>query len=388
MEMREKILLGALAAIGAATPAYAQTTGPSFEGSISSTTSTSTATCGLTTGCTTTATTGDSTVSPFISTFTSTQNIVLNTSGTGSTGGTVTFNGDTFGYGISGSGTGSQPQQITTTIVNTYNTSSTTVGTVTSVAGPTNTPGSTATVSSLSVSGSSGFASESGTVIYGGTLSSAETLNSDGSVNVTENTIGVTTSGTTYTTYTGTASFAPSTGVITVGPLAQQSQTSIGSTGLTTTGSVNAATVNASTVNAGTANIGSITMVGGEEGGDRKIHNLAAGTATGDAVNVGQLNTAIAGVTTSINSLATLVEANRKRSDAGIATAVALSGASFLPGKKINITANVGAFRDEVAIAGQIGVLVSDNVALNAGVSTSLHSYGGTSVRGGVTFGF
>jgi hypothetical protein len=67
---------------------------------------------------------------------------------------------------------------------------------------------------------------------------------------------------------------------------------------------------------------------------------------------------------------------------------VALSGGTFLPGKKINITANVGAYRDEVAVSGQLHILVSDNLALNAGVATSLHSYGGTSVRGGVTVGF
>lgn len=382
MEMKEKILLGALAAIGAATPAYAQSTGPSFAGTISGSVSTST-----TAGTSTSATTGDSTTSPYVNTVTTTQNLTLNTTGTGSTGGTVTFNGNTFGYGINGTATGSQPQQIVSTLVQTFSPASGTtppsvISSSTSVSGPTNS--GTASISSISVSGSSGFALPTGTITYGGTLTTDSTTpDATGKVNVTENTIGVTTSGTTYTTYTGKASFAPGTGVITVGPMTQVAQTSVGSGGLTTTGSVNAATVNATNVNAT-----NVSVTGGLNMNGNRITNVGTPVAATDAATKGYVDSQITAVNGSISSLASLVEANRKRSDAGIATAVALSGASFLPGKRINVTANIGAFRDEVAIAGQLGVLVSDNVALNAGVATSFHSYGGTSVRGGVTFGF
>jgi len=327
--------------------------------------------------------TGDSTVDPYQNTITSEQTQTVTSTGSGSQGVSTTINGITYFGFMNTSGEGSQDQVVTESQVNQYDpTNVTAPPTVVSTSTSTDAVGSP-TVTAVSATGFVGSAPR-----YSSTLTTGEEI-TDNSVVATQNSSLLNSAGITFEQRIGTATYDPTTGEVTVAlPETATSSTNISATGITTTGAVSAATVNAGTANVGTANIGSITMVGGEEGGDRKIHNLAAGTATGDAVNVGQLNTAIAGVTTSINSLATLVEANRKRSDAGIATAVALSGGMFLPGKKINITANVGAFRDEVAIAGQIGILVSDNVALNAGVSTSFHSYGGTSVRGGVTFGF
>lgn len=406
MEMREKILLGALAAIGAATPAYAQispTSGPQFNGTIGGAASTTSATCGTTT-CSTSATTGDSTGPTYVNTVTTTTNLVLNTSKSGSTTGTVTFNGDSQPYRITGSGVGTQQATITTSLRESYapgvgTNPPTVVGSTTSSSGVVPTAG-TQSISSLSVSGCSGDAYSPGipffvppsctsNLTYAGTLSSAGSLNSDGSVNVTENTVGVTTSGMTYATYTGTATFNPGTGAIAVAMNSTPTAyTNIGSGGLTTNGTVSATTVSATNVNATNVTAANVSVTGGLNMNGNRITNVGTPTALTDAANKGYVDSQIATVSGSISSLASLVEANRKRSDAGIATAVALSGASFLPGKRINVTANIGAFRDEVAIAGQLGVLVSDNVALNAGVSTSFHSYGGTSVRGGVTFGF
>lgn len=377
MEMREKILLGALAAISAAAPAYAQSTPPSFSGSVSGTTTTAT-----TNVASTSATTGDSTTAPYVNTVTTTQTIALNTTlASASATGTGTFNNDTFTYQITGSGTGSQNQTITTQLIQTYapgsgTTPPTVVSSSSTSTGPTNV--GSPTVSAVSVSGTAGFASPNGTVLYAGTLTSSGTLNSNGTVNVTENTIGVTTSGTAYASYAGTASFNPATGVVTVGSLTQTGLTTIGASGLATTGSVTAASVTAANVSV----TSSLNMNG------NRIQNVGTPTAATDAATKGYVDTAIAGVNSSLTSLNALVESNRKRSDAGIATAVALSGGTFLPNKKINFTANIGAFRDEAAIAAQLGVLVSENIALNAGVATSFHSYGGTAVRGGFTVGF
>lgn len=403
MEMREKILLGALAAIGAATPAYAQispTSGPQFSGTISGPASTTSATCGTTT-CSTTATTGDSGGPTFINTTTTTTNLVLNTSNSGTTTGTVSFNGSNQAYRITGSGVGTQQATITTSLKESYapgvgTNPPTIVGSTTSSSGVVPTAG-TQSISSLSVSGCSGDAytppfffipgSCTSTLGYAGTLSTTST-NTDGSVNVTENTVGMTTSGTTYATYTGTATYNPGTGAITVAMNSSPTAyTNIGSGGLTTNGTVSATTVAATTVNAGTVNASKIVVTSATPLTTNGL-TIADPVAATDAANKRYVDSQITAVNGSISSLASLVEANRKRSDAGIATAVALSGASFLPGKRINVTANIGAFRDEVAIAGQLGILVSDNVALNAGVATSFHSYGGTSVRGGVTFGF
>ena len=385
MEMREKILLGAVIAASAALPAYAQSinpaAGPTFSGSVTGSTSTS-----VSVGASTTTQTGDSTTNPFTNTITTVVNQTLTTSATGTTSGTNTFAGSTYGYTITGSGTGSQAQTVTSALITTYNPGTPPTISSTTTTGPTTANFGNATVSAVSVSGNTDTTNSSGYVYYGGNLSSSGTP-TNGTVNVTENTLGVTTSGATYATYTGTATYDPSTGTVSMGPLSLASAASVTSQGLAVTNGTATSTYGATGLTTGTVNANRVIVTSLTPS---TTNGLTVGTpiAATDAANKGYVDAAIAGVNTSVNNLASLVEANRKRSDAGIATAVALSGASFLPGKRINITANVGAFRDEVAVAGQIGVLVSDNVALNAGVATSLHSYGGTSVRGGVTFGF
>jgi len=380
MNMREKILLGAAVAAASAVPAFAQTV-PGFSGSVSGTTTSS-----VTTGASTTSTTGDSTVSPFINTTTTVTQQTLTTSlGATTTGGTVTFNGSTFGYSVTGSGTGSQPQAVSSSLIQTF-----TPGTPPVVASSTTTTSTanvgTASVTAISVSGAAGAALASGTtgtILYGGNLSSSGAITNN-TVAVTENVVGVTTSGVTFATYGGTATFSPSTGVVSVAlNSSPTSSTSITSSGLTTTGTVAATNVTATNVTAANVSVTSSLNMNGN-----RITNVGTPTAATDAATKGYVDTAIAGVNSSLTTLNSLVESNRKRSDAGIATAVALSGGMFLPNKKINLTANVGAFRDEAAVAAQLGVLVSDNLALNAGVATSFHSYGGTAVRGGFTLGF
>jgi hypothetical protein len=397
MEMRDKILLSAAIAVSAAIPAHAQTitpaAGPSFAGTVTGSVSST-----FSSGTSTTTQTGDSTTSPYQNTITTTYTGTLTSSNSGSTAGTVAFAGTTYGYVIVGTGSATQSATLSQSLISTF--TPTTSGPVLSSTSTTSTGPTTSgtpTVSTLSVVGASGEQTigDAGRVYYGGNLSSASTLNSNGTVNVTENTVGITTSGTTYSTYTGTASYNAGTGVITVGPLALASAASLSSTGLAVTNGtatstygatgLSTGTVTATTVNAGAVNATTVAVTG-----TSTSNGLTVGTPklSTDATNKAYVDAAISGVNTSVNTLASLVEANRKRSDAGIATAVALSGGMFLPGKKVNVTANIGAFRDEVAIAGQLGILVSDSVAINAGISTSFHSYGGTSLRGGFTFGF
>ena len=76
------------------------------------------------------------------------------------------------------------------------------------------------------------------------------------------------------------------------------------------------------------------------------------------------------------------------RAAAGTAAAVALSGGMFLPGKSFNLTGNVGAYRGAVAGALQIGALVSDMVAVNAGLANGFNKGGKTALRAGFTLGF
>ena len=76
------------------------------------------------------------------------------------------------------------------------------------------------------------------------------------------------------------------------------------------------------------------------------------------------------------------------RAAAGTAAAVALSGGMFLPGKSFNLTGNVGAYRGAVAAALQVGALVSDNAAVNAGLAHGFNKGGKTALRAGFTLGF
>jgi hypothetical protein len=60
----------------------------------------------------------------------------------------------------------------------------------------------------------------------------------------------------------------------------------------------------------------------------------------------------------------------------------------FLPGKTFNLTGNVGAYRGAVAGAMQIGALVGDSVAINAGVAHGFNKGGKTALRAGFTVGW
>jgi len=77
-----------------------------------------------------------------------------------------------------------------------------------------------------------------------------------------------------------------------------------------------------------------------------------------------------------------------RQASAGTASAIALSGNSFLPGKSFNLTGNVGTYRGAVAMALQVGAMVSPNVALNAGVAKGLNKNGKVGARAGFTVGW
>lgn len=143
----------------------------------------------------------------------------------------------------------------------------------------------------------------------------------------------------------------------------------------------------------------------------RQITNLAAGTELNDAVNVSQLNNTLKKANTYTDSKIAnisvevgkdtlnkstsytnkkIAEANNytdnkfnqlksdidkvdKKTNRGLASSAALSGL-FQPYSvgKFNITAGIGGFRDESAIAVGTGYRFNDNVAAKAGVSSSM----------------
>lgn len=337
----------------------------------------------VTLGTQTSSTSGDlatcgSSTSTCTNTTTTVQNQVLNSSTAATTTGvSTTINGITYFGSKTVSGTGSQNQTVTGTLVEVY-----TPGNPPVIATSTPTTGTPVNVGASSVTAVSATGFVGATPRYSSTLTTSGTPNSAGAVVATENETLLNSAGISFNQRIGTATYNAGTGQVTVAlPTAATSSTSISATGISTTGSLTSASLTT-----GAASVTSLNMNGG------KITNLAAGTAATDAVNFGQFSafqTTVNGQITALtNTLTTLVHKFNKRLEGGIAVATALSGGAFLPDKKINITGNIGAYRGEVAGALQIGALISENVALNAGVATGFSSGAGTAFRGGFTFGF
>lgn len=360
-------------------------------------------------GTSTTSTTGDSSDTEiFTNTTTTIQNQTLTTTGSRVTSfPNVTIGDNTYTGTIAVSGTGSQAQTVTAVRVDTFEPGlpPTLVDTDTTVGDPVNV--GVATVTDVSVEGQVGNVIESfGGVIstvggVGDVLMGAAAPGADGSAVVTANSYIATTSGlpetggapgVVYEQRVGSATFNPSTGQVTITlPTEATSRTAVTSAGLTTTGSVTAASVSAGTVTATSLTATSISTNGINMNGG-KITNLGNGTAATDAINLGQLNSAVGTLNTSIaalnSSLSARIDTVGEAAEAGTAVAIAMGGGFFLPNKKINISVNYGNYEGQSAIAGSLGFLVSENFALNAGVATSFKSVGGTGFRVGGTFGF
>lgn len=82
-----------------------------------------------------------------------------------------------------------------------------------------------------------------------------------------------------------------------------------------------------------------------------------------------------------------LVQLDRKISSS-TAAAVAMGGGVFLPNQKFNLTANVATYDGAHAGSLQIGALVDEHIAFNAGVATGFNREGKTAGRVGFTVGF
>ena len=76
------------------------------------------------------------------------------------------------------------------------------------------------------------------------------------------------------------------------------------------------------------------------------------------------------------------------RSASGTAVAIAMGGNAFLPDKRFNVTGNAGYYRGAWAGALNIGTLVGDSMAFNAGVGHGFNKRGKTGARAGFTFGW
>ena len=120
-----------------------------------------------------------------------------------------------------------------------------------------------------------------------------------------------------------------------------------------------------STAAEGTISVGAV-------GSERQITNLAAGTADTDAVNVGQLNTGLANLSSDIDVLSYRVEDLDSRISKVGAMSAAISGLMALPydpDTPTQFQIGAGSYGGEQAVAAGLTYYTSDSMALNLGFS-------------------
>lgn len=359
-----------IASTALSAPAMAQYFDGTYVGPVTSTT---------VVGDSTTETTGDSSVAPFENTTTTyTEETVTSTLAPANAVVSTTVNGVTYTGSVDYEGDGGQNQIHETSITNTYDPGPPPTVTGTIVNPDVITPVGDPVVTSVSAMGTIGNPDN-----FGAELWTSGPIDENGSVTATENSV-VTSSGGVYIAQrVGTATYDPSAGEVVVSlPTVPTSFTSVTASGIATSGNLDVGG-NVS-VGGNISAAGQISAFGFDANGER-VTNVGDAVVATDAVNLGQVNNMIAANNTVLGDL---IDENRRRADAGTAVAVALSGATFLPNKTFNLTANIGGYRSQAAIAAQIGYLVNENIALNAGVAKGFSSRGATAWRGGFSVGF
>ena len=109
--------------------------------------------------------------------------------------------------------------------------------------------------------------------------------------------------------------------------------------------------------------------------GDQQIHDVAAGTAGTDAVNMNQLTSALNQVNGNNNALSNMVKANQQEARKGIAGTAALAGLhplDFDPDHKLDVMAGYGHFHG--TNAGAVGIAYRPNEDLMFTVGTTFGS--------------
>lgn len=140
------------------------------------------------------------------------------------------------------------------------------------------------------------------------------------------------------------------------------------------------------TLAAGTVNMGGL-----------RIANVADGVAATDAVTLGQLNAAIAGLPTNVGALQATNAANTARLDELSAEINAVGAiGSAMSALQLNprgtgdhfVSIGLGSYEGATALAvGSFHFLADSRIFVNTGISAATNGTGGTAARLGVTFG-
>ena len=141
----------------------------------------------------------------------------------------------------------------------------------------------------------------------------------------------------------------------------------------------------------GTTNYNSVTLGNGNSTGAVAIHNVAAGVQGADAVNVNQLSTGLAGAVTTANqytdsrvgSLVNGINDVAKKAYSGVASAMAMESAPYVPGK-VTYAVGAGYYQSQ----GALGVSLrktADNGRWSVTGGVSASPAGGVGVRVGLS---
>lgn len=120
--------------------------------------------------------------------------------------------------------------------------------------------------------------------------------------------------------------------------------------------------------------------------GNQKIHNVTAGTADTDAVNVSQLNNAVSNISNHYDALTNKVNKNHneaKRGIAGTAALAALHPLDFDPYHKLDVMAGYGHFHNANSVA--LGMAYRPNEDLMFTVGSTVGN-GDTVVNAGISY--
>jgi autotransporter adhesin len=103
----------------------------------------------------------------------------------------------------------------------------------------------------------------------------------------------------------------------------------------------------------GSVNYGNVTLGNGQAPAGTTLSNVAPGVTEADAVNVSQLNAGVAGANrytdTKLQDLQNSINGVAKKAYAGVAAAIAMESAPFLPGK-LTYAAGMGYYQSQTAL--------------------------------------
>jgi len=113
-------------------------------------------------------------------------------------------------------------------------------------------------------------------------------------------------------------------------------------------------------------------------GNERRVTNVAAGVSNTDAVNVGQLNSVVAGLNyqPQINNLQSQINDTNQRVDranGGVAMAMAMGGGSLPDNKRYALGINVGTFSGQNALALTSALRLSENLVASGAIGYGLN---------------